>query len=309
MYLTLTGELELIAMKSANQIDDNQAQPGPESMGKVIISYGGDLLDRMRIKYASHDALPSHGSTLRSDQEAEPVSFLHGKEQIPEAEVVPAPSALREEQSGMAPQARRSLVYLLRQGVLFASQKAKLFDALCNHQADIRRHLSEVYLNLVLDENAGLAFVTDMKKEEESVLEEFADEDVVSLITRRTLSLYDTLLLLVLRKHYQDRETSGEQVIAIDQERVESYLTPFLPLTNSSKSDRRLLTPALERMVKKKILRKIRGSDDRYEITPIIRYVVNAEFLENMLGEYQKLAIGNNPAEENAAGQLIGGEQ
>lgn len=33
----------------------------------------------------------------------------------------------------------------------------------------------------------------------------------------------------------------------------------------------------------------------RYQITPLIRYVVNAEFLESMLEEYHQLA---QPAEE-----------
>ncbi|WP_235428112.1 DUF4194 domain-containing protein [Xenorhabdus khoisanae] len=112
----------------------------------------------------------------------------------------------------------------------------------------------------------------------------------LSIISRRTLSLYDTLLLLVLRKHYQDRESSGEQKIIIDIERIESNLTPFLPLTNSTKSDRKKLNGALTKMVTKKILSSIRGSDDRFEITPIIRYVVNAEFLEKMLGDYLNMA-------------------
>ncbi len=196
--------------------------------------------------------------------------------------------------STMPPEARRALVSLLRQGVILASQKAKLFESLCRHQTAVRRHLSEVYLKLVLDEKTGVAFVASIQKEEDTELDNFADNEIVSLLSRRTLSLYDTLLLLVLRKHYQDRETSGEQLIVIDRERVESYLTPFLPLTNSTKSDRRKLGAALERMVKKKLLRKIRGSKDRYEITPVIRYVVSAEFLENMLDEYLRIAAEND---------------
>lgn len=206
----------------------------------------------------------------------------------------PAPSESDAISSDMPPEARRALVSLLRQGVILSSQKAKLFEALCRYQTAVRRHLAEVYLKLVLDEKTGVAFVAGMQKEEEMELDNFADNEIVSLLSRRTLSLYDTLLLLVLRKHYQDRETSGEQLIVIDRERVESHLTPFLPLTNSTKSDRRKLGPALERMVKKKILRKIRGSKDRYEITPVIRYVVSAEFLENMLNEYLRIASEND---------------
>lgn len=186
----------------------------------------------------------------------------------------------------MPPEARRALVSLLRQGVILANQKAKLFESICRYQSSVRNHLADVYLKLVLDEKAGVAFVAGLDGSEEGAEE----DDAVSLISRRTLSLYDTLLLLVLRKHYQERETSGEQRVIIDFERVESNLSPFLPLTNSTRSDRKKLYAALQKMVVKRILSSVRGSDDRFEITPVIRYVVNAECLENILDEYRRLA-------------------
>lgn len=195
---------------------------------------------------------------------------------------------------GMPPEARRALVSLLRLGVILSSRKSKLFESICRYQADIRRHFSDMYLKLVLDEKMGVAFVSSVDEEDAANTEfqvgDEKEEAAVSLITRRTLSLYDTLLLLILRKHYQERETSGEQKVVIDVERVESNLTPFLPLTNSSKGDRKKLHAALQKMVEKRILSAVRGSEDRFEITPIIRYIVNAEFLESMLAEYNVLA-------------------
>ncbi len=190
----------------------------------------------------------------------------------------------------MPPEARRALVSLLRHGVILFSQKANLFESLCRYQDAVRRHLSEIYLKLVLDEKAGVAFVATIHDESKSDLED-TDEEAVSLISQRTLSLYDTLLLLVLRKHYQDRETAGEQRIIIDKERIQSYLTPFVYLTNNSKSDREKLNAAVNRMVERKILSVLRGSEDRLEITPIIRYVVSADFLDTMLKEYLKIAM------------------
>jgi len=185
----------------------------------------------------------------------------------------------------LSPDARRALVNVLRFGVILASQKPKLFDLICRYQSAVKNYLSDIYLKLILDERTGVAFIA---RQDENDNED--DEESVSLITRRTLSLYDTLLLLVLRKHYQERESSGEQRIIIDSERIEAHLTRFLALTNSSKSDRKKLNSALRKMVEKHILSSVRGSDDRFEITPIIRYVVNAEFLEKMLEEYQRLS-------------------
>lgn len=196
------------------------------------------------------------------------------------------PPETATENGKLSPEARRALVSLLKHGVVLAAQKSKLFDAICRYQSAVRGHLSDVYLKLVLDEKTGVAFVAGL---DESDADD--ENETVSLITRRTLSLYDTLLLLVLRKHYQERESVGEQRIIIDIERIEASLTPFLPLTNSMKSDRRKLIAALNKMLEKRLLTKVRGSNDRLEITPIIRYVVNAEFLEKMLKEYQELAL------------------
>lgn len=188
------------------------------------------------------------------------------------------------ERGKVPPEARRALVSLLKHGVILGAQKNTLFECVCRYQSAIRSHLADVYLKLVLDEKSGVAFVAQMDESEHD------DTDAVSLMTRRTLTLYDTLVLLVLRKHYQERESAGEQRVVIDIERIEANLTPFIPLTNSMKSDQRKLSSSLNKMVEKHLLSKVRGSDDRFEITPIIRYIVNADFLEQMLKEYQKLA-------------------
>ncbi len=263
-----------------------------EELPDALPSSGGILFDYMRTGQESSPG--SNPQEARPDQERAAVpegAEKYRQQTNPVAEMSCEQTV--EKRSGMAPEARRSLVYLLRQGVLLASRKAQLFEALCTHQIPIRRHLAEVCLTLVLDEARGVAFVKSINKEEEPELESFADDEIVSLITKRPLSLYDTLLILVLRQHFQNREASGEQLIVIDQERVESHLNPFLPLTNNSKSDRKKLTSSLKRMVEKKILKKMRGDDDRYEITPIIRYVVSADFLEQLLDEYRRLANEN----------------
>ena len=187
--------------------------------------------------------------------------------------------------------ARRVLVYLMRQGVILAAENLKLFDLLCRYEAEIRRHLAEVYIQLVLDAKQGVAYIINL----ESIEDEQEDEnqpldDFPVLIRKRTLTVYDTLILLILRKYYQERETAGEQKIIIDLERIQASLIPFIPITNHDSKDRKKLSGTLDKFSEKKILSVIRGEDGRYEITPIIRYVVNAEFLQSLLTEYEQLA-------------------
>ncbi|WP_386688594.1 DUF4194 domain-containing protein [Lonepinella sp. MS14437] len=221
------------------------------------------------------------GKPTDTTSELEPVENSESQDEVSPPEVFP---------QAMPEDAKRVLVYLLRQGVILHSQKAKLFESLCRYQVQIRQHLADVYLSLMLDERAGVAFVQTQDSTASDDEADEADEDSYSLITRRTLSLFDTLLLLVLRKHYQERETAGEQKIIIDLEQLEISLSPFLPLVEHASLERKKLSGRVKELMKRKLLTAVRGSDERFEITPIIRYVVNAEFLESLLVEYQQLA-------------------
>ncbi|MCP5152057.1 MAG: DUF4194 domain-containing protein [Ectothiorhodospiraceae bacterium] len=200
---------------------------------------------------------------------------------------VPAPAAPTDG-GRLDPEARRALVALLRQGVVVARHKRLLYDALVRHAAAIRAHLADMYLTLLLDEREGVAVLLQQPGEPEDAVD--GDEpDVTALVTRRTLSLHDTLVLLVLRKHYQDRQTAGDQLVHIDLEHIEAGLAPFLPLTTSTRSDQRRLSGTLERLLERRVLARVRGDDSRFEVTPVIRYVVDAEALEGLLGAYRAL--------------------
>lgn len=280
---------------------------------------------------AEHDAEGGADNSFFSmvsgaQQQSRPEAEQQDGSETGDAEITASSAEDARDGAEMPHEARRVLVYLMRQGAIIAAQKGKLYEALCRHQGVIRRHLAEVYLRLVLDERAGLGFVARFDSDDEASDESDSENDndstesFVSLITRRTLSLYDTLLLLVLRRHYQEREAAGEQKITVDIERLESYLTPFLPLTNHASADRRKLNGAVKNMKDRKLLAPLRGSDDRFEITPLIRYVVDAAFLETMLAEYQRLAAedeialpappvkpSNTPAPTASQGDLLGG--
>lgn len=243
---------------------NNMNEPDPEQAGFFDLLHGHNSVDATSI---AEDTSP-----LKTDQEA--VESLQ-------------PSDADDNRAQLPHEARRALVGLLRHGVIMAGNKRLLFDALCRYQAPIQAHLADMYLRMLLDEKAGLAILL----QQDSVDVDDTEDDISSLISRRTLSLYDTLLLLVLRNHYQDREAAGEQRVVIDIERIEIALRPFLPLTNSSRSDRRQLSGALQKMKERRLISAVRGEEERFEITSVIRYVVNAEFLEQMLTEYQKLVI------------------
>lgn len=230
------------------------------------------------------DLIKAH-STVRVEADSRIVDEDNGVEQASADATVSVP-AVDDHSVPMPHEARRALVYLLRQGSALAQKKGEIFELVCRYQDALRNHLENMYLRLVIDERYGVAFIANAQNSED----EDDDGESVRLISRRTLTLYDTLLILVLRKYFQDRETQGEHKIIIDIETVEAGLSPFLPLTNSTRSDRKQLVTSLKRMIEKRILAVVRGSEERFEISPLIRHVVSAEFLQHMLTEYQRLA-------------------
>lgn len=197
-----------------------------------------------------------------------------------------------EGEQNLPDEARRVLVYLLKNSVILQSEHQQLFSSLCLYQQFIRDYLRQVYIYLVLDELEGVAFIARQPSEVDGATE--TEEAGQSLIVPRTLTVLDTLLLLILRKHYQERQTAGEEKIMIEIERIETLLTPFTELVNHASKDRKKIVSSLKSFVDRKLLLNER-SGERYQITPLIRYVVNAEFLESMLEEYHQLA---QPAEE-----------
>lgn len=207
--------------------------------------------------------------------------------------------AAPETTAGRLPvEARRALVELMRQGVVMASSRRLVFDALRQHRTLIADHLADMYLRVLIDEPAGMALLLNAQNDGRET-----DEETPSLISRRTLTVYDTLLLIVLRKYFLDRETAGDLKIRIEVEQIAVLLAPFLPLTGSTSRDRSKLNGALEAMKKRKLLVAVRGEDDRLQISPVIRYVVNAEYLEHLRAEYERLArqTGADDAPESAA--------
>ncbi|MEG2602429.1 MAG: DUF4194 domain-containing protein [Carnobacterium sp.] len=188
-------------------------------------------------------------------------------------------------------QARHALVTLLKYGVILAAQKNKLFDAVYQHQQLLSQYLQQMYLNLFVDERAGMAYIEQQVQDETD-----EDDEVLQLISTRTLTLYDSFLLIILRKFYQERQALGEDQVIIDIDRIDHAMRPFLAMSNYQSRERQKLSGALEQLRQKKLLMSVRGDESRFEISPIIRHVLDATVLDNLLAQYAKFLNSDNVA-------------
>lgn len=178
---------------------------------------------------------------------------------------------------------RRALIYLMRNGAVFDQDKPHIYKTLAQYEREIRQHLANFCLQIIHDSQQKYLFLADYDGDTE-------EETFPSLISKRTLSLYDTLILLILRKHYQERDRAGEAVIMIDFEKILDELQPFIGLISNENLERKKISARLEEFTKRRLLQKASGTDERYQITPIICYVVNSHFLTELLSAYEAIA-------------------
>lgn len=195
------------------------------------------------------------------------------------------------EQPRMPDEARHALVYLMRQGVVLTEDKPHIFAAICRHQREIRGHLADVFLYLMLDEKNGVAFVSleNQELDDDPFFANEEEEDARSLITPRKLTVFDTLVLLALRKHYQERETAGEQKIMMDKDRLLANILPMMQAHEREKADKSKLSGCLKRFAERKIISLNKNDEERFEITPLIRYIIDTNQLNDFIQAYQTL--------------------
>lgn len=192
---------------------------------------------------------------------------------------------------------RNIIIELLKKGAISSFDNEKSFKTLYLNREKIGDYLENINLKLVINQENCIAYIENYHREndndeENSLSSETSNPDDDNfLISSRKLNVFDTLILLILRKFYQERYTSGENTIVIDMDRIENMLVPYNGIVGSAKANRKKIRGILDRFAERKLLKFLTSEDnDRLVISPLIRYVVDADMLKKMLDEYLCLA-------------------
>tara|TARA_B100000700_G_scaffold326219_1_gene437118 strand:- start:38546 stop:39313 length:768 start_codon:yes stop_codon:yes gene_type:complete len=224
------------------------------------------------------------------------IPSLEGDEPL-EAE----PGEPREEAEGLYPgdhgglplEARRVLVKLLSGPVLDAHRHGQLWPVLLREEARLRVRLSELFLTLVVDSEQEVAFVRQA---------DTGELEAPCLLRSTRLTLIDSALLLHLRQQLMEAARHGERAV-VELDDLHEQLAPFRRQDSTDAfGHRKRVDAAIEKAKKNSILRKLRGSDSRFEVSPILKLLFSAEEIGALSREYQKLAEGgfDAPSAEDA---------
>lgn len=208
------------------------------------------------------------------------------------AEQVSGQALYQGDSGDLALDARRVLVQLLAGPALDGRRHSRLWPILIRDEAAIRSRLSELFLQLVIDRDVQVAFTRQA---------DTGDLEVPRLLRRANLTLLDSILLLHLRQRLTQAETHGERAVVSSDEIVE-FLGVYEQAGNTDRAlFEKRLHASIEKIKKHSILRKIRASDNRFEISPTLKLLFSAEEIQALTRIYrdrQALGAASVPDDE-----------
>ena len=171
----------------------------------------------------------------------------------------------------------------LMKGVVYQESEPGLWQALLHLQGHVRDHVTTLGLQLMLDEAEGYAYLRQRPVAE-------GEPELPRLVPRRQLSYGVSLLLVLLRKKLAEADsTGGDSRLVLRRDDILDMVRLFLPDgTNEARLVDRL-DADLARVMELGFLRRLRDSDDAFEVRRILKAFVDAQWLgtfEQRLASY-----------------------
>lgn len=176
-------------------------------------------------------------------------------------------SPLWEKDTGTLPEkSRRALLELVKGPYLSRAASQQNWETLLADEASIRSRLNDMFLDLVIDREAEFSFVRNA----------IGDEIGLPKAARTvSLTFVDTLMLLELRRVLLASQDARPYV---DKADIFSQLQTYRPANKDEISFNRNLNAAWGRMQNAlRVTHSVGHSDDRVEISPIIRLLIDAD--------------------------------
>ncbi|EKU23824.1 DUF4194 domain-containing protein [Xanthomonas graminis] len=217
------------------------------------------------------------------------------QERLPDAADNAAPDAgsgLFPGDSGRLPvEARRALCQLLSGPSVDAQRHSKLWPALLRSEAAIRSALADLFLELVLDRDAGIAFTRQA---------DTGELEAPVLLRSSPLTFIDSVLLLHLRQQLAEADARGLRAVVEEAQLGEALAVYEKNLSTDRAGFLRRVGNAVQKMKDNHILTRLRGEDERYEVSPALKLLFSAEDVAALAQVYRQLREGPGSGEDAA---------
>jgi hypothetical protein len=175
-------------------------------------------------------------------------------------------------------------VVSLMKGIVDRESDPVLWQSLIGIQARVRDYVACLGLDLVLDDAEGFAYLRQRPAEEGAA-------ELPRLVPRRQLGYQVSLMLALLRKKLAEFDaTSGEARLILGRDDIVEMMRVFLAETANQVRLNDKIGADINRVVDMGFLRRLRGTNDRFEVRRILKAFVDAQWLadfDQRLAAYQ----------------------
>ena len=185
---------------------------------------------------------------------------------------------------------RRVLVQLLLGPALDAQRHTKLWPVLSRDERILRARLHELFLELIVDREQQVAYTRQVVD---------AELEIPVILRKAPLTFLQSALVLYLREQLILAEARGERAVVARAELAE-HLSAYEPAHNRDQAKfGRQVEGAVDRAKELNLLRKLRGAEERFEVSPTLKLLFSAEEIQGLTATYRALVAGGGAREDD----------
>lgn len=195
-----------------------------------------------------------------------------------------------EDTGELAAESRRVLVQLVKGPYISAERHADSWRVLLTDTAAISARLADMFLELVKDETLGVAFIRNAPVE----------SDIAPQVVRTmALTFMDTAMLLYLRRELL--RSTGAQRVFVGKDEVFEHLASYRSADSTDEAGfLKRVNSAWTKMAKHSLVLPS-NTEDRFEISPVLRLIFSPEQIQAVENEYRRLAGQSDEAAQEDA--------
>ena len=162
----------------------------------------------------------------------------------------------------------------LLKGIIIKENKEKIWDTILNYRNQIEDYFRQLGLTLKLYEEEGYCYLQQIEDDE--------TDNLLKLVPKVPLSLHLSLLLVSLRKYMLESTANGDEKIVIPKEEIFIKMKNYLKETSNEIKQEKEITSYIKKVEDMKFIRKLKNSDNKYEILRLLASFVDAQWLDDL---------------------------
>ena len=162
----------------------------------------------------------------------------------------------------------------LLKGIIIKENKEKIWDTILNYRNQIEDYFRQLGLTLKLYEEEGYCYLQQIEDDE--------TDNLLKLVPKVPLSLHLSLLLVSLRKYMLESTANGDEKIVISKEEIFIKMKNYLKETSNEIKQEKEITSYIKKVEDMKFIRKLKNSDNKYEILRLLASFVDAQWLDDL---------------------------